>query len=49
MPGDANKKAYIIGGGIAGLATAVFLITDGDLRKNGYKINVTATKAIVNL
>jgi oleate hydratase len=32
MPGDANKKAYIIGGGIAGLATAVFLITDGGMK-----------------
>lgn len=26
-----EKKAYIIGGGIAGLATAVFLITDGKM------------------
>ncbi len=27
-----DRKAYIIGGGIAGLATAVFLITDGKMK-----------------
>lgn len=29
--GAENKKAYIIGGGLAGLSTAVFLVRDGQL------------------
>ena len=34
-PADAAKKsAYIIGGGLAGLAAAVFMIRDGKMRGN---------------
>lgn len=38
-PADVNKKsAYIIGGGLAGLAAAVFLIRDGGMK--GSKIHI---------
>lgn len=32
MPGSANSKVYLVGGGIAGLAAAAFLIRDAGVR-----------------
>ena len=44
--GIENKKAHIVGGGIAGLANAVFLIGDGYM--DGKNVTIPEVKDDVN-
>ena len=45
--GVDKKSAYIIGGGLAGLAAAVFLIRDGKMKGNKIHIFDSETEEVI--